>query len=93
MEGLDVELLTRIFGDAFSKEFALFNAAFLLAAWLHGGRVRKEIRAQMAPLTQAIIDLGAALRQDLSVLSERTGKVESGLTHLNDRVKNLETKE
>lgn len=93
MDGLNPEALALLFGDTFVKQMTLFSAAFSLAAWIHSGRVKKEIRIQMEPLTKAIVDLGAALREDLRVLSERTGKVEDGLADLKDRINKIETKE
>lgn len=90
---IDPEIIIGLLGEAFASDFMRSGAAFALAAWIHSARVRKEIRSQMEPLTQSIKDLGAALRQDLAVLSERTGKVEEGLTNLKDRVKTIETKE
>ncbi len=59
---------------------------FALAAWIHSGRVRKEIRF----LTQSISDLGAALRQDFSALSNRVGNVEENVAKIIERERKRE---
>ncbi len=87
------EIIIGFLGEMAATEYAKTAGIFALAAWIHSGRVKSEIKAQCGPLTQAVREMGEALRQDLSVLSERTGKVEEGLSNLKNRVIIIETKE
>lgn len=52
------------------NQIAQIGVYFTIAAWVHAGRVKKEIAAQFEPLTRAINDVGTALRQDLSALGQ-----------------------
>ncbi len=57
---------------ALQQEISRTLIAFSVAAWIHSGRVKKEFKS----VTEAINNLGSALRLDLSALSERVGDLE-----------------
>lgn len=92
MDWLDLDIIKNLFGDAISSQVTQFTIAFTLAAYIHAGRVKKEIKAQFSHLTDVIGELGAALRQDLNTHSERIGAVEKNVSQLSDRIENLESK-
>lgn len=77
MDWLSQEYITALVGDAVSKDMARFTVAFGLAAWLHSRQVRKEIKTQFSALI-------SVLERDLSMQSERLGKVEARM----DRIEN-----
>lgn len=82
----DIELIGTLLGHAVQSQVAQFSFSFGLAAWIHSGRVKKEIAAQLSGIKDAVKDLSAALRQDLEKQSERIGKLE-------DRVGRIEPKQ
>ncbi len=82
---MDIETVKNLFGDALSSQVASFTFAFTLAAFIHSGRVKKEIAAQMSGITDAIKELGAALRADLK-------EVRDDVDTLSGRVSKLEIK-
>jgi hypothetical protein len=90
MDWLDLDTLKSVLGDVLSTEIAKFGIGFTIAAWLHAGRMKKEIRSQFSSLTSAIENLGLALRQDLKSQSERLEKAEGKVNQLVDRVDALE---
>lgn len=83
MEWLNQDTVTAFLGAALASQVTQFGIAFSFAAFIHAGRMRKEIAAQVGPLTAAVNNLASALRQDLSAQSKRIDNVES-------RVQNLE---
>lgn len=92
MDLLDLDMLRGFLSDALHAQVTQWTLALAIASAIHSGRVKKEIRAQFAQLTDAIRDLGAALRQDLNVHSDRIGAVEKNMSQLSDRVESLESK-
>lgn len=83
--GLDLTSLTAFIGDTASNQIAQAGFFFTAAAWIHSGRVKKEISRNFVLLTDAINNVATTLRQDL----EKHGK---RLDNLTDRVENLEEK-
>ena len=77
MDWLDPEFFQGVLTGALQSQVTQFGVAFALAAWIHSGRMKKEIGTQLSSVTAAINNLGTALRQDLAALSERIGQVES----------------
>lgn len=82
---IDPEQLKYIFGEAASNQIAQAGFFFTVAAWLHSGRVKKEIKENFSSLTQAINDVASAFREDLKAHSEQ-------LKNLSSRVQSLEEK-
>lgn len=90
MEWLTDESLRSLFGDAMSNQVFQFGFAFTLAAFLHAGRVKREIAEQGRSIRDAFNDLALALRQDLSSQSERIVRVEANVDRMNGRIIKLE---
>jgi hypothetical protein len=90
MNWLDFESIQKLFGDALASQVAQFGFAFSMAAWIHSGRMKREIATQVASITTALNNLASALRQDLKSQSERIEKVEIGVNELRGRIYKLE---
>lgn len=90
--GTNPEETIKFMGEAVSSQVAQSGFFFTLAAWLHAGRVKKEISEQFSILTAALNNVAAALKQDLAIHSGRLDNVESGIKIINERVTALETK-
>lgn len=76
-------MLTEYLNEAAASKVAQFGFLFTLAAWLHSGRVKKEIKTQFEIITDAINNVAMALRQDLAAQTKR-------LDSLEDRLENIE---
>lgn len=73
MDGLD---LTSILGNALNSQVSQFGIAFLLAAWVHSGRVKKEIKSQMSLAIEAVNNVGDMLKKDLQAQGSRIERIE-----------------
>lgn len=82
--GIDQEVIRSFLGEAASNQITQAGFFFTLAAWLHSGRVKKEIKSNFASLTEALNNLADSLREDLKNHSSR-------LDNLTSRVQNIET--
>lgn len=89
---MDLDQILSAIAPAIQSEATKFGIAFVFAAWIHSGRVKKEIKASFSGLSQAIIDLGTALREDLKNHSDRIAKIEEGLDDIKERVNTMEGK-
>jgi hypothetical protein len=76
-----VESFIKQFGDASQNQFAKNIFIFSLAAVIHSGRMKKEIRSNFQMLTDAIERATAALRKDLSnqqlIIDDLRGRVQT----------------
>jgi hypothetical protein len=79
-----------LFSEAVQNKIAQAGFFFTFAAWLHSGRVKKEIAIQFGAISKAINDVAAALREDLAKHAERISKVEDGFLKISSRVDALE---
>lgn len=81
------EALKHFLGEAAQNQITQAGFFFTLAAWLHSGRVKKEIKSNFASLTEAINNVAESLRQDLKNHSNRldnlTSRVETVENNLN----------
>lgn len=76
---LDQEMLSRIFGDAVSKEFLRTLTIFGFAAFVHGRQVSREIKKQFGLLVSVLqADLDAQ-KNSLGQLDGRVSKIEKHL--------------
>ncbi len=73
---LDPEFFKQFLNDAAQSQVATFTVAFGLAAWIHSGRVKKEIASQLSGITLALGNVAEALKQDLASQSKRITLVE-----------------
>ncbi len=67
---IDPNHLLTILGSALQAQVTQFGFAFSLAAWIHSGRVKKEIRSQFEGLTGAITSMGTALSKRIDTLAD-----------------------
>ena len=79
-----VEALSKLFYEATQNQITQAGFFFTLAAWLHAGRVKKEIRENFDSLTTAIDKVALAFRDDLKAHAAR-------LDNLCERVTSLES--
>lgn len=78
------EPVLKLFSETAQNQIAQAGFFFTVAAWLHSGRVKKEIRENFAALTVAIDKVAEAFREDLKAQGAR-------LDNLTTRVTSLET--
>jgi hypothetical protein len=90
MDWSNVETLRLILGEALGSQVAQFCLAFTIAAYIHSGRVKNEIKTQISFLVSALDNLGDALKQDLKSQHDRIENVETGVNKLTNRVAALE---
>lgn len=76
LDWINPETILNHLNVAMQSQVTQYVTAFSIAAWIHSGRVRKEIALQVGGLKDAIQDLGSALRDDLKRQSERIEKLE-----------------
>lgn len=86
--GADVDStkVMSMFSETANSQIAQAGFFFTIAAWLHAGRVKKEIKENFATLTTAINHVAEAFKEDLKRHGER-------LDNLSYRVKTLEDKQ
>lgn len=78
------EAIQHFLSEAAQNQITQAGFFFTMAAWIHSGRVKKEIKANFEILTQAINNVADSLREDL--------KSQSGqIHHLATRVTILES--
>lgn len=88
-----MDLLTDFISPIIEHDVTKWTLAFSIAAWLHSGRVKKEIKTQFVGIVDSINNLGVALRNDMNSQSDRIINVEQGVNKLTDRVSLLENKD
>lgn len=71
-----MDLYLGLLSHAFSHQVTQFGLAFTVAAWLHGGRVKREIRLMGGEIGGAFNNLAEALKNDLKNLNERVAVLE-----------------
>lgn len=77
---INPDWVSSFLNEALQLQVTQFGIAFTLAAWIHAGRVKKEIKFQVeamtSAMTEAINNVAVTLRQDLSAHAERITRVE-----------------
>lgn len=81
------DVVMPLVGQIMQQQVTQFGIAFSLAAWIHSGRVKKEIASQLNGIRTAVNDLAAALRQDLVAQSERISKIETRVSRIESKPK------
>ncbi len=89
---IDLESIQTVVSAGLSHQVTQWITALGIAAWIHSGRVKKEIKAQMGAMVDAINSLGDTLRKDMAADRERIGRVEMGFGILTMRLDKIETK-
>ena len=87
---IDSEIIKTLFGEAASNQIAQAGFFFLIASWIHSGRVKKEIKLNFAGLTEAINNVADSLKKDLKSHSEILGKQAGSIDNLSLRVQYIE---
>ncbi len=90
MDGIDLSGIGNLLNAALAHQVTQFGIAFSIAAWIHSGRLKKEIKNQMGDVVAAVDNVASVLRQDLIEQGSRIGNIESGLGKLSSRVDYLE---
>jgi hypothetical protein len=90
MDGID---LGGLLSATLNHQISQFTIAFGIAAWIHSGRVKKEISNQMTQVIAAINNTALALRQDLQAQDKRITILEVGITNITSRVSTLAKEE
>lgn len=65
---------------------------FTLAAWIHSGRVKKEIKDSFSSLTEALNSLSDALRKELKIHTDQLSDHAIKLDKLKEHVQELQGK-
>lgn len=68
--GIEPESIVNFLSQAANSQIAQFGFFFTLAAWMHSGRVKKEIKLNFIALTDAINNVALTLRRDLDLQKE-----------------------
>lgn len=79
-----------LMGEVAHNQIAQAGFFFTIAAWLHAGRVKKEIAANFSHLTDAINNVAKSFREDLARHSETLKNQSVELATLSERVQNVE---
>lgn len=85
-----VDHLLNMLSLAAQNEITRYGFLFAVAAFLHSGRVKKEIRENFVGLKNAIDGVSMALRDDLKKHGDRLEKNSERLDKIDLRVTNLE---
>jgi hypothetical protein len=64
--GIEPEIVKQFLSETAQSQIAQAGFFFTLAAWIHAGRVKKEIGKHFISLTTAIDGVSRALRADLA---------------------------
>lgn len=83
--GIDPSTIVKFLSDTAGNQIAQAGFFFTMAAWIHSGRVKKEIAKNFSAMTDAINNVATAFSQKLDL----HGKM---LEELSERVENLEQK-
>lgn len=79
-----VEPVLKLLSDTAQSQIAQAGFFFTVSAWLHAGRVKKEIRENFSLLTNAIDKVADAFREDLKLQSARLDNLASRVQSLED---------
>jgi hypothetical protein len=69
------------------NQIAQAGFAFTVAAWIHSGRVKQEIKLNFTCLTDALNNLADALRKELKEHSEQLASLRQDVQELQTQVK------
>lgn len=89
---IDPDQVLAFFSAAFQEKVVQAGAAFTFAAWIHSGRVKKEISSLGAGIIASVDGVAKTLRLDLEGQAKRMDTIENGVNKLTSRVDTLEKK-
>ncbi len=78
----DPATIMQIMSDTANSKIAQAGFFFTIAAWLHSGRVKKEIKLNFVALTEAINNVANSFREDLAKHGERLDNLAGRVEHL-----------
>lgn len=81
----DMGPLVNLLSETSQNQIAQAGFFFTCAAWLHAGRVKKEIKLNFEALTHAIDKFADAFREDLKVQSAILNNLASRVQILEDK--------
>jgi flagellar capping protein FliD len=90
---IDPSKIADLFSATAENQITQAGFFFTLAAWIHSGRVKKEIKSNFEALTTAINQVADAFKEDLKSHKERLDKLDSHVEVLNTRVARIEPKQ
>lgn len=77
---MDVNSIIDLVSSAMSHDVTKWTIAFCIAAWVHSGQVKRELRKQFTVIATSMDNLGIAIRKDMSDQARRienlTGRVD-----------------
>lgn len=88
-----LDLLQSGFNSVASSGGLNTTFSVVLAAIVHSGVVRKEIKSQVQKVTDSIDGVADALKKELNSQGSRINNIEQGVVKLTSRVDLLEQKE
>lgn len=92
--GLDVnsENISTFLGNMAGNEIAQTGFLFTVAAWLHSGRVKKEIKDNFSSLTTAINNVAESFKQDLKAHSDTLKVHSEAINELRQAINTMKNK-
>lgn len=87
LSGLDISEIANVLSSAAQSEISRSGFFFLLAAWIHSGRVKNEIAKNFVSLTAAINNVATTLRDDLNAQSKILANHGKRLENLEKEIK------
>lgn len=88
---MDPNVLVQHMSIIAQSQIAQTGFFFTVAAWLHAGRVKKEIKDSFTGLTESLNSLSAALRQELKIHSDKLADHANKLDNLGRSVAELQS--
>lgn len=92
LDFLDQDQVVALLGDVASNKIAQSGFFFTLAAWLHAGRVKKEIASQFQLVTTSINSVAQTLGASLNVQQEITSTLVKDVSELKTDVSEIKSK-
>lgn len=82
--------VTKLLSETANNEIARAGFFFIVASWIHSGRVKKEIKLSFTTLTDAINNVATSLREDLKEHLNMIHSLDSQVKILDSRVTKLD---
>lgn len=86
-----VEPLTKLLSDTAQSSIAQTGFYFIVAAWIHSGRLKREIKSNFSSLTLAITEATTALKKEIELQGKLIGQQGEILANTIGRVETLES--
>jgi hypothetical protein len=73
---MDLDTIQTFLGAALTHQVTQFTFAFSIAAFIHSGRMKKEIASQVSGITASIDGVTKALKDEILNQNSRIGSIE-----------------